>query len=141
MIIVTKNIDIFIYVISLYEFNDKDLEYSKNNTMKKSLSLFEKDINMDFLKEKPVLLVFTKKDILEDKRENDLSKEFLEYKGSSVDDEVNFIQKLYFSKIIELENRQIEYVYANLTRKDSFHLIEQKLNDIISKNRIKYVTL
>lgn len=121
---------IILYFISLDDFDEKLYEDDTQNGLVEALETFKNTLYTDQLREKPVLVVFTKQDVLQQKHQ-ELSKIFQDYKGNSFEKACEYIESLFIKEFKPKE--RFTTLCGNVLDIKFIHQIEDTLFEISNK--------
>lgn len=129
-------LDIFVFCVSLSEYDQLCYEDDETDRVKESMDLLEKMINPEFQFEKFIpnlIIVFTKSDIFEYKikKMNNLKAYFDDFNGdpTSIDDGKSYLKQKYYS-LLNKYKKSFESIEINSIDQNDI----KKLRKILENN-------
>lgn len=130
--------NIILYFISMADFDEKIYEDDNQYGLNESIETFKNTVYIDQLSKKPILLVFTKPDVLKSKHQK-LSRYYKEYKGNTFEEASVFIQQLFIKEFNPKERFSI--LQGNMLDISFIYKIQEKIMEIICTSEINNVKI
>jgi tetratricopeptide (TPR) repeat protein len=130
----------FLFLISLYEFDEVCMEDGKTNRLEESLEVFDW-ISNSCLPDIPVILVFTHDDLFEKKFDSvNFAYYFPDFKGSSSTEARQFLKELFLKKLKNM-SRAFTVHFLNATDTDQCRLFIERIFQQISNMKVEWYNL
>ncbi|KAJ5080423.1 g protein alpha i subunit [Anaeramoeba ignava] len=132
------DVDVFIYIVAISEYDQQLFEDSAINRMHESMSLFNKTANSENFKEKNCILFFNKTDLFQKKlKTSPLSKFFPDFNFENDPQSGHEFFKQKFLSIGRNHNRHIFTHFTCAIDTDSMKLVLEAVNVTIIENHLK----